>query len=148
MTVFLPSSSVNYKFNKKKEHFMELLSLVILLALLQYIYFAILVGKARGTYNVDAPATTGHEVFERQYRVQMNTLELLLVLVPCMVIFGQHVRADVAAYAGFVFIIGRFVFLKSYMADPKKRTVGFLLSILPILVLLLWGIFSLATKII
>lgn len=126
---------------------MELLSLVILLALLQYIYFAILVGKARGTYNVDAPATTGHEVFERQYRVQMNTLELL-VLVPCMVIFGQHVRVDVAAYAGFVFIIGRFVFLKSYMADPKKRTVGFLLSILPILVLLLWGIFSLATKII
>ncbi len=127
---------------------MELLSLVILLALLQYIYFAILVGKARGTYGVNAPATSGHEIFDRQYRVQMNTLELLLVLVPSMIIFGQNVRTDVAAYAGILFIIGRFVFLKSYMADPKKRTVGFLLSILPILVLLFWGIYSLTIKII
>jgi uncharacterized MAPEG superfamily protein len=127
---------------------MELLSLVILLALLQYIYFAILVGKARGTYGINAPATSGHEIFDRQYRVQMNTLELLLVLVPSMIIFGQNVRTDVAAYAGILFIIGRFVFLKSYMADPKKRTVGFLLSILPILVLLFWGIYSLTIKII
>ncbi len=57
---------------------MEYIVIVIAVALLQYNYFAILVGQARGKYSVSAPAVTGHEVFERQYRVQQNTLELLM----------------------------------------------------------------------
>lgn len=125
---------------------MELVSLVILVALLQYIYFSVLVGKARGTYGIDAPACSGNDAFERQLRVQMNTLELLVVLVPSMIIFAQNVRADVAAYAGIIYIVGRFIYLKSYMADPKKRSIGFALSMLPILVLVLWGIVALAMK--
>ena len=123
---------------------MELVSLVILVALLQYMYFGILVGKARATHGIDAPATTGNEIFERTYRVQMNTLEILVALVPAMFIFAQNVRADVAAYAGIVYIIGRFIYLRSYVADPKKRSLGFLLSYLPLIVLVLWGIVSLA----
>ncbi len=119
---------------------MELVSLVILVALLQYMYFGMMVGKARATHGVDAPATTGNEIFERTYRVQMNTLEILVALVPAMMIFAQTVRADVAAYAGIVYIIGRFLYQRSYVADPKKRTVGFLLSYLPLIVLVLWGI--------
>lgn len=122
---------------------MELVSIVILVALLQYIYFAILVGKARGEHGVDAPATTGNEIFERHYRVQMNTMELLVALIPAMMIFGSNVRADVAAYAGIVFIIGRQIYLKTYVADPKKRSLGFGLSILPLLVLIVWGLISL-----
>lgn len=125
---------------------MVLVSLVILVALLQYVYFSVLVGKARGTYGIDAPATSGHEVFERQYRIQMNTLELLVVLVPSMMIFAQNVRADLAAYAGIIYIVGRFVYLKSYLGDPKKRSLGFALSMLPILVLIIWGIVALAMK--
>ncbi|MCC3859910.1 MAPEG family protein [Pseudemcibacter aquimaris] len=122
---------------------MELVSLVILIALLEYIYFAVLVGKARGTYGVDAPATTGDETFERYYRVQMNTMELLVAMIPAMWVFATHVRADVAAYAGIVFIVGRFIYLKTYVADPKKRSLGFALSILPLLVLIIWGLVSL-----
>tara|TARA_R110002096_G_scaffold416576_3_gene619623 strand:- start:64862 stop:65245 length:384 start_codon:yes stop_codon:yes gene_type:complete len=125
---------------------MELVSLVILVALLQYIYFSILVGKARATYGIDAPACSGNEAFERQLRVQMNTLELLVALIPSMLIFATNVRADVAAYAGIIYIIGRFIYLKSYVADPKKRSIGFTLSMLPILVLVLWGIVALAMK--
>ena len=53
---------------------MELVTIVIGVALLEYIYFSILVGKARGEHGVEAPATTGHEIFERHYRVQMNTM--------------------------------------------------------------------------
>lgn len=123
---------------------MELVSLVILLALLQYIYFALLVGKARETYGIDAPATSGHPIFERHYRVQENTLELLVALIPAMFIFGQNVRPDVAAGCGAVYIIGRFIYLKSYVADPKSRSLGFGLSFLPLIVLIVWGIVSLA----
>lgn len=118
---------------------MELVALVILVALIQYIYFSVMVGGARGKYGVDAPATTGNDTFERYYRVQMNTLEMLVSLIPAMVIFAINVRADVAAYAGIVYITGRFIYFKSYVGDPKKRTVGFLLSMLPILVLIVWG---------
>ena len=38
---------------------MELVIIVISLALIEYIIFSMLVGKARGDYNVDAPATSG-----------------------------------------------------------------------------------------
>lgn len=122
---------------------MELVYLVILVALLQYLYFGLLVGKARDTYGIDAPATSGDPTFERYYRVQENTLELLVAMVPAMFIFGQNVRADVAAGCGVVFIIGRFIYLKSYIADPKSRSLGFSLSFLPMIVLIVWGIVSL-----
>jgi len=39
------------------------------------------VGRARVRYGIKAPAVTGHEMFERAYRIQMKTLENA-VLVP------------------------------------------------------------------
>ena len=63
---------------------MALVQLVIVLALLQFFAFALAVGKARETYGVAAPATTGNALFERYYRVQMNTLELLVMLLPAL----------------------------------------------------------------
>ena len=43
-------------------------AIVIIIAVLEYLTFGFLVGKARGRYGVKAPATTGHEVFERYFR--------------------------------------------------------------------------------
>ena len=59
---------------------MAWVEIVTCLALIQYLVFGSLVAKARGQYGVKAPAVTGHEMFERFYRVQMNTLELFPVL--------------------------------------------------------------------
>ena len=67
---------------------MEYVTLVSGLALLQYIAFGILVGKARGRYGVKAPAITGNDIFERYFRVQQNTLELLVVMLPAMWLFA------------------------------------------------------------
>src|SRR5882757_3533889 len=50
-----------------------------LLAVVQLFVFGVMVGRARGKYGVAAPATAGHPIFERYYRVQMNTVESLLV---------------------------------------------------------------------
>lgn len=119
---------------------MELVAIVISVALLEYIYFSILVGKARGTHGVDAPACTGNEIFERYYRVQQNTLELLVAFIPSIIMFAQSYGAQIAAGIGAVFIVGRLLYQRSYVADPSKRTVGFLLSMLPVLILLIGGL--------
>jgi glutathione S-transferase len=116
---------------------MDLVTVILVLALLQYIAFAMLVGGARGKYGVKAPATTGHEVFERYFRVQQNTLELLVVFVPAIWLFGQYASTLWAAILGLVYLVGRVVYLKSYVADPAKRSAGFGLSFLPIAVMLI-----------
>ena len=116
---------------------MEYVAVVAVLALLQYILFASLVGWARGKFGVNGPAVTGHPVFERYFRVQMNTLELLVALLPGLWLFAQYVSPSWAALLGTVYLVGRFVYLRSYVADPARRGLGFGLSMLPILALLL-----------
>ena len=56
--------------------------LVALAAILQLLVFGVFVGLARSRYGVKAPATTGHPMFERAYRVQMNTTELIVAWWP------------------------------------------------------------------
>ena len=116
---------------------MEFVAIVAVLALMQYIYFAVLVGQARGKFGVNGPAVTGHPVFERYFRVQMNTLELLIALLPGLWLFAHYVSPTWAALLGAVYLVGRFVYLRSYVADPAKRGMGFGLSMLPILALLI-----------
>lgn len=118
---------------------MALVSIVIALALLEYSVFGILVGKARGTYKINAPAVTGDKVFESYYRVQQNTLELLIAFIPGMILFAYYVREDVAAGLGLLFIIGRMVYFKAYISAPKSRGLGFTLSYLPIQILVIGG---------
>jgi glutathione S-transferase len=115
---------------------MPLVHLVIGLALVQFFFFLFAVGKARQTFKVPAPATTGNDVFERYVRVQMNTLELLVLFVPSILLFGQYISPFVAAALGVLYIIGRFIYYSSYVKEPKSRSLGYGLSALPIIVLL------------
>jgi uncharacterized membrane protein YecN with MAPEG domain len=119
---------------------MSLVYLVMGLALAQYLYFGFRVGGARERYGVKAPAISGNEIFERHFRVQMNTLELIVVLIPALPLFAYYIDARWAAGLGIVYLIGRFVYAVSYVAEPAKRSAGFGLSFLPIAALLLGGI--------
>jgi uncharacterized membrane protein YecN with MAPEG domain len=125
---------------------MELAILVILLALLQYVWFAIRVGSARGKYNVEAPACSGDETFDRLFRVQQNTLEQLIVFVPACFAFAHLVSPLWAAILGVVFIIGRFLYAMEYTKDPKTRTLGFALTFLPNAVLLVGSLIGVGIK--
>jgi hypothetical protein len=116
---------------------MEYVALVTVLALLQYLGFGAAVGRARGRFGVKAPAVTGHEVFERYFRVQQNTLELLVVLLPALWLFAQYVDATWAAVLGAVYLVGRQVYFTGYVRDPARRELGFGLTALPIVALLL-----------
>ena len=119
---------------------MPYVHLVIALALLEFMLFGVAVARARVRYNVPAPATGGHAVFERYFRVQMNTLELLVVLIPALPLFAWYVSPRWAAGLGGVYLVGRFLYFFTYLKDPATRSAGFGLSFLPIVALLLGGI--------
>jgi glutathione S-transferase len=119
---------------------MHSIHLVAALAVLQYFFFGIMVGRARSRYGVKAPATTGHEQFERAFRVQMNTLEQLAGFLPALYIAGQYCPAGYVAAAGVVYLIGRFVYWRAYVANPTSRGLGFLLTVLPTFALLAAGV--------
>lgn len=121
---------------------MEPVAVVVVIALLEYVVFGALVGRARGLYGVKAPAVSGHEMFDRYFRVHQNTLELLVAFVPAVWLFGLYVSPKWAALIGLVYVAGRVLYLLGYVKDPSKREFGFGLSVLPIVVLLvgaLWG---------
>lgn len=108
---------------------MELVTLVILLALIQYHIFGYLVGRARVKYGVSAPAISGHPIFERFYRVHQNTLEQLAVFLPAILAYGYFGNETIAALLGLLFILGRLVYLLAYLKDPKTRLIGFVMGL-------------------
>jgi glutathione S-transferase len=110
--------------------------IMMTLALVQFVFFGMAVGQARGRYKVAAPATTGNDIFERYYRVHMNTLEQLVVFLPSLWLFAQFISPRWAAALGAIYLAGRMIYFFTYVKDPKSRSLGFALSMLPTLVML------------
>ena len=121
---------------------MAYIVIIAMLALLQFLYFSLQVGRARGRCGVAAPATTGNEEFDRYFRVQQNTLEQLVIFLPALVAAAMFVNAFFAAPVGLLFVIGRGLYARAYVRDPGSRTLGFLLGFVANLALIgaaLWG---------
>jgi len=118
---------------------MAWVQLVALLALLECFFFAYAVGKARETYQLKAPATTGNENFERYFRVQQNTIEQMILFLPSLFIAAVYWPAQWVAALGAVYLIGRLVYYRAYVKDPRSRSLGFLLSSAPIILLVVAG---------
>jgi uncharacterized membrane protein YecN with MAPEG domain len=123
---------------------MELVAVVIALALMEFVVFGMLVGRARGRYGVKAPATSGHEVFERYFRVHYNTMELLVVFVPAIWLFGLYVSPRWGAVLGVIYLVGRILYIRGYVTDPARREFGFGMSVAPIFVLLIGALLGAA----
>jgi uncharacterized MAPEG superfamily protein len=106
-----------------------------LLAVLWYMVTILQVGRARGKYKVPAPAVTGAPQFERAYRVQMNELEQLVAFLPPMWIFAWFGNPRWAAIGCGVWIVGRVIYALGYWADAHKRSLGFGISSLVLIVM-------------
>ena len=121
---------------------MEFVALVTLLLVFQYLTFMMLCGMARAKGDVQAPAVSGDEMFERAYRVQMNTLEQLAVTLPALWICAMYYRPLVAAALGLAFFLGRLIYRTAYMKDPAKRGTGMMIGFLANVGLLLAGLWG------
>jgi glutathione S-transferase len=121
---------------------MAYVDIVTVLALLQFVVFGIKVGRARGRYGVRAPATAGNEIFERYFRVQQNTLESLVVFLPGLYLFSHYFSPLVAAVLGVIYLVGRELYAFSYVKDPSKREIGYGLTFLPAVILVVGGLFG------
>ena len=112
-------------------------ALATLIALVVYLWTMVLVSRARTRYGVHAPACTGNEEFERRFRVQMNTLEQLVLMLPTLWLCAVWVGELYAGLGGLVWSIGRIIYVVTYLKDPRSREIGFTLTITPTLAMAL-----------
>jgi len=103
------------------------------------------VGQARGKYKIHAPAITGHPDFERAFRAHQNTLEQTVMFLPLLWLATIYSNEQYAAYLGYAWLVGRLWYVFGYIADAKKRSMGFMISALAQIILMVmsfWGIIS------
>jgi glutathione S-transferase len=119
-------------------------ALVTMLALVVYFVMSLAVGRARGKYQVVAPATTGDPNFERQFRVQMNTLEWLPIFLPSLWLAALYWGDTFAATLGAIWVIGRVLYMVGYARSTQARAPGFLIQGLSALALLIGALIGAA----
>jgi len=105
-------------------------ALVTLLTVFLLLGTMIVVGRARGKYGIKAPAISGHPLFERAYRVQMNTLEQTVMFLPTLWLAANYGFSGWAGVAGLVWIVGRVWYAVGYLQDAAKREPGFVMAML------------------
>ncbi|MGB7183475.1 MAG: MAPEG family protein [Burkholderiaceae bacterium] len=114
---------------------MQYVELVAVLAVFQFLLFGALAGRARGKSGLKAPAISGDVGFERMYRVQMNTLELLIAFLPALFLAAKYWPTPWIAGLGAIYLVGRFMYWRAYVSAPSTRGLGFMLSLLPTMLL-------------
>jgi glutathione S-transferase len=119
---------------------MAYVDIVTALALLQFLSFALQVGRARERHGIKAPATTGNDQFERHFRVQQNTLESMVMFLPSLYLFSRYLNPLYAAGLGVIYLIGRQVYAAAYVKDPAARSAGYALTMLPVLALIIGAV--------
>jgi glutathione S-transferase len=121
---------------------------VTILAVLFCFWTGLNVGRMRGKHSIQAPAMTGNPEFERSVRVQMNTLEWIVIFLPLLWLATIYFSPSMAtAYLGWLppvlgvlWIVGRVLYMTGYMVAPEKRSTGFLIAGIAILGLLICSI--------
>ena len=122
---------------------LPLTALITLMAIALMFWTAIGVGRARVKYEVKAPATSGNDMFDRAYRVQMNTMESALMMLPALWVYAAFIGDTGAAAMGLAWVSGRIWYALAYQKDPAKRGGGFSLALLAVAGLWaggLWGV--------
>ncbi|MDO5101338.1 MAG: MAPEG family protein [Lautropia sp.] len=119
---------------------MEGIHFIVILAIAQYLYFGFQVGRARSQYDIKAPAVGGHEMFDRALRIQQNTMEVLVAFIPALYVAAAYWPHWLVVIIGTVYLVGRMIYRHNYLIAPDSRATGFLLSIVPVFLLLLLGL--------
>ena len=108
-------------------------SCITLLTVLLMFGLTFNVGRARGKYHVPAPAVSGNEMFERAYRIQLNTIENVMMFLPVLWLYAIFLSEKGAGYFGLIWLVARVWYAITYQSDPAKRALGFVVSVLVII---------------
>lgn len=119
---------------------MEFITVIVMLALVEYLYFGAAVSRARVRHSINAPATSGEELFERFFRAHQNTLEQLVVFIPAIYAAGYYANELFAVAVGVIFLIGRAIYFRSYISEPGSRGAGMIISTAACVVLVVSGL--------
>lgn len=125
---------------------------VTVLAIVFYFWTGLHVAIQRGKHGVKAPTMTGPLQFESAVRVQMNTLEWMVIFVPLLwlatIYFSPAMSMAYLSWLppvlGIIWIIGRWLYMSGYMAAPDKRSMGFSIAGLASIGLLICAIIGIA----
>lgn len=120
-----------------------LTAIVTLIALVLYFVVTMNVGRARVKYNVLAPRTDGPEEFQRYFRVQMNTLEQIVLFLPLLWLAAAMVHDGLAAAIGLFWPVGRTIYARSYYRNPAKRGPGYIVGVatdMALMLITLYGV--------
>ena len=109
---------------------MAYVTIIAMLALIEYQVFGIQVGAARSRGNVEAPAVTGDAGFERTFRAHQNTLEQLIIFLPALYASAFFVHELFAVGAGVLFLVGRAMYFRAYSKDASTRGPGMIVTML------------------
>ncbi|NET44906.1 MAPEG family protein [Okeania sp. SIO2B3] len=112
-------------------------SLITVVSLFMYFVVTINVGRARSKYNIIPPQMTGDPNFERVLRVQQNTVEQIILFLPSLWLFSLSISPLWGAGIGTVWVVGRILFAWGYYQAAEKRALGFGISSLAIIALLI-----------
>ena len=121
---------------------------VTVLALLFYFRTGLNVATMRGKHSVKAPVMTGHLEFESSVRVQMNTLEWIVIFLPLLwlatIYFSPSMTMVYLSWLppvlGILWIIGRWLYMSGYMRSPDQRSTGFLIAAIAVVGLLICAV--------
>ena len=102
-----------------------------------YLWVSINAGRARATYNVSAPSMDGPLAFQSAQRVQANTVEQLVLLLPALWLCAVFLGDRWAAAGGALWVVGRVIYALAYYRDPQQRSTGFGINVTAIVALML-----------
>jgi len=105
-----------------------------------------LVGRARGRFQIKAPATTGNLEFERVFRAHQNTLEQTIMFLPVLWLATVYGHEQYASWLGYAWLAGRAWYLVGYVRPTGRRDGGFLVAILAWFCLLVLSFYGLLPR--
>jgi glutathione S-transferase len=100
-----------------------------------------MVGRARGRFQIHAPAITGNVDFERVFRAHQNTIEQTVMFLPVLWLATIYCNEQIAAWLGYAWLVGRLWYLFAYARAAGSRSGGFLISSIASIALLLMSLY-------
>lgn len=121
---------------------MEYVGIIIILSLLQYVYFGLQVGGHRQKNKEPAVDVPKDLHLRRANRVHLNTGEFLIIFIPMLVLCAYFWDPKIAAGIGVLWLIGRFMYRSGYMKDGSSRFRGFMVANISIILLMLGALYG------